>query len=1390
MYSINRYIQQADTLRFKLLGIVGKDPRKKDKIIGYLKKKDWTVVDVAKELLPIKSEIDDAGDDSDFELGTKIKDWFNSQPNNLILTNASILYHEIFLRISPVGAFKYNSRNKNCLIFLEDESRLGARLYYGEMGSKEYYDQEMNDVLIVNIADISDEEQEYRPIRQRMSSDSIGHLFNFHQIKDVVDIDADLKEQDQQEEIVSSYILSDSLEQQIAEFFEDLEKPIHRARTIIGNYGSGKSHLAGFLVSLIENPYLVDYVKSEKIQKAARKVSRPFFHVQFELQSGQVELKKWFYGKTIKQLSKEYGITIPQFNPQEDYDDKENIQKIIELVKEKNPAAGLLIVIDEISDFLASKQKEAMKSDLQFLRVIGQVCQDQDIMFVGSMQEDVFTSPKFKDVSTEIGRVGERFQNIIIHKEDVKKVISTRIVPKTDGQRHTLESKLSQFAEKIEPVSTNTDDYVDLFPLTPFLLDLFAELPYFEKRGVIQFAMNEIKYLLHKPFPYFITFEKIYDLLADNPNKRNLEEVYEIVKVMGILDQKINRLEKKHREDAFKIIRALAVYSLWDQKDAGAMASELANNLMMLPANKMLSADDYVSLIIKNIRDVTDGEYIKILKEGDDGKTYFRFETKTGVDAEEKIQQKSAAVSDSEVEQEIFLQLTEVLELERFEGNADVFEDECSWPGVKSFRRGYTVFVKDRGNIPDLEKRDYCVALISPFVDSFSKILSDCQINIKLHISSAENVSRLKEIVAIRNLISSNFQSRIMTKKLDERINGFNKHQYRDPGIRFRLAKQLINYAECTYNGNEESIKHHLGRESASIPEIIDAVKTAILNKPFSEKYPKHPVYSEIISGGNIERACSGVAQDLASGDYTSLSRSSRIFLGRLNLLNPQGFPDTSGSPVCLQIIDKLKANGSRVTDIEKDIVESFIKPPFGLEPEIVYLYLVFLTVQGKIYMQARGGDKLDINNIKEKFRSISQFENIMYAKLQENYSYDFAERLLNTLGLNGAHIKIEKERLHAFQLYKEKIAEILKSLKGLEQQVTDLSYSGRSYLDMDAVKEAFQTIQVIPWESLDIDNHTNFKAIEKLNADLPKIEIQLREIKEMDAGLTEYRDLIHPAIEYMDKALQLVEENTILQNPGKDEILMTLRDEVKTICKDYLLFRDRSQRNPIKGKIERFKKTYKYDVYIPAHDKYVGKQVDWEALENYPGNDIFKRLRELYKVTLLSDARFNSMILSWNELKGYKCNNSNLDYSLDNNTFCQDCLFPQKGKYTEIPGAIGQIEEKLEETYIQVEENILNLVREYRDNLQFLDDNEKKLINKLIEDKYFPDNITPALISAINNLLKQVDVVEIDTEKILSTLFPKHQMVSLEEFRDHFKSLEHDIKQDRDESEIRIKLK
>ncbi|MBN2531353.1 MAG: hypothetical protein JXB88_00605 [Spirochaetales bacterium] len=1395
MESLHGLLLQADRLRFKLLAIIGQDRVKKNKIIKYLESLSWTVVDVENELVPIKNEIEKNEADEDFELGTKIKEWFNSKPDRLILVNASILYHDIFLKISPIGAFKYNSRNKNCMLFLEDEEKLGNRIYYGKFGTDEYYDKEISDIRLVHIDEISDNfikepEQEYG-VSTGLSQDSIGNFFNFQVIKDVIDIDADLKEDAQRRELVSSYILSGSLEEQIADFFIDLEKPTHKARTIIGNYGSGKSHLVGFLVSLLENPSLVSCVRSTKITTAVRKLGRSFFHVQFELQTGQVELKKWFYGKVRKQLKEKYGITIPPFNFKEQFDDKENIQSIMDIVKKTNPAAGLVIVIDEVSDFLAARHKEAMKSDLQFLRVVGQVCQDQDVMFVASMQEDVFSSPKFRDVAAEIGRVGERFQNIMIHKEDVQKVISTRIVPKTDEQKHRLEERLSEFAAYIPPVSSNIEDYINLFPLTPFLLDMFTSLTYFDKRGVIQFAINEIKNILHFPFPCFITFDRIYDVLAENPNKKNLEEIYEIIKVVNILKEKINLLEEKYKKDAIRIIKALAIYSLWDTKATGATAEELAYNLMLVPRNKKLSAGDNIGLMIKNIRDVTYGEYIKADKDEASQKIYFRFETKVGIDPEERIQQKASAVSDSEIEQEIFKQLYEILELEHVNGKPDVFDDECEWESVKSYRKGYIVFVKNHTEIGQLPERDYALVIVSPFVKSFQQTISENQIVIKLDIpGEPENIQQFKEIVAIRQLINSNIQTTIMHRKLDGRINGYKQGSVNITGIKYRLAKLLINYAQCTFNNSKESIKHHIGKESASALEIIDTLKTLLLDRPFTKKYPEHPVYSERVWQSTIGNVCSRYAQELTRGNILNLSRAPKLFLERLNLLNSQGYPDATGSPICQSIIEILKTNKGKVTSIRDEMVSVFAKAPFGLEPEVIYLYLVFLTVQGKIFLQARGGDRIDIDNIKDKFRSVNQFDTIMYAKLKENYSYDFAERLFNTLGLHGAQIKIERERLQAFRHYKEKVASILHTIETLKNTIESLKTYPSIHIDMKSVAGEFENINEIPWETLDLENHTKFGTIETLNPQLPEMEISLHKIKELQEALDEYRHTIHQAVGYMNNALALIESKSLLRIDEKNvQELKDIYAEILEICFDFSLFGDRSRRNPIKGKISNFKKIYKYDIYIPAHDRYVGKDVQWKTIDSYMENPSFKKLRELYNLKHVNSARFNIMVAEWNDLKAYKCTDASLDRDLDVHTFCQHCLFPQKERYTEIPGIINRVDEKLEEELALVEENVLKLIREYRDNLQYLKEPEKNSIGSVITANKLPDHIGSLLINAINNLLKEVDVIEVDADKVVSALFPGNQMVSPEELRRNFSSLLHELTENREENEVRIKL-
>ncbi|MDM8535427.1 DUF6079 family protein [Desulfobacterales bacterium HSG17] len=1396
---LNTLLVQADSLRFKLLGIIGKDEVRKSKIIDYLKSMGWEIVDVEAQLLFIHEELQ-AGTIEDFEIGLKIKKWFNSKSSNIVLTNAGILYHEMFLKISPVGAFKYNSRNKNCVIFLEDETRLGKRIHHSQPGAEDYFDQEVNEIVLADIKDIDDNFTHKPELRELITDystldpDAVGRLFNFQEIKAVVDIDADLDETGKRAELVKSYVISQSLETQIAEFFENLEKPSHQACTVIGNYGSGKSHLIGFLISLVEEPVLAEFIKNEKIKNSVKNQKRSFYSVQFELQPFGLNLKDFFFKNIRKQLKLKHDIDIPIFDPSEDFDDKENIKTILDIIKQKDSSIGLLVIMDEISDFLLSKQKEEMKSGLQFLRLIGQVCQAQDIMFVGSMQEDVFTGSKFKDVAAEIGRIGERFQNIIIHKEDIKKVISTRLVPKTSEQQHKLEQKFSPYLEKIDDVSANIDEYINLFPLTPFMLDLFKDLPYFEKRGVIQFAMSEIKYLLNKPFPYFITFEKIYDILNNDPNKRNIEEIYEITKVMNILSQKINLIEKKYQDDALKIIRGLAVYSLWDRGEKGLVAQELANNLMLLPQKKLFTAADNISLIIKKIREVTEGEYIKTSKDESTGLEYFKFITKAGVDIDQKIEQKAANISDSEVEYELFTQLSEILELERVEGHSDVFYDECEWRSVKSFRKGYIIFVKDKSKFSALSDMDYAIVFISPFVKKFSKTFVPNQLSIKFEISRIENIEILREIVAIKALINNNFNKHIMTKKLEDRINGYYKGQTKINGLKYRLMKLLMNHAKCSFNNSPESIKSHINRERTSFIEIIDEFKTSVFDEPFNKAYPLHPKYFIQLSSTNIINSLNTFALDLCKGDFTKLSKNTLAFLQNLSLLDQQKYPDISRSEIAMLIMDKIKANKNKVTDIQKDLVEYLCKSQYGLEPEIIYFILIAMTVLGRILLQVKGGDKLDINTVKEKFKTLSAFETIAYAKIQEDYSYDFAARLLNALSINGKKITLEKERLNAFKEYKEKIISVISDIKSLEDTINKLRQRPVIHINIDHIQIDFENITAIDWKGLDIANHTRFGQLESVyNPLLPKITISLKQIKEIIDAINQYENEIHNAIGYMNNAIELLDKHPqLVIDSKKYDSIREFRDEIVLICSDFNMFKDRSQRNPVKGKIQQFQKTYIYDFYYPAHEKFVGKKVEWNALNSYHTNPVFIKLKLLNNLTCISNAKFNQLVLTWNELNRHKCENFDLEDRLQTNVRCPKCLYPVEGiTYSTIPAEIDSIENNLEQLFTSYEKNVVREIREYQDNVQFLDnDDEKELIQTILKSKKLPDNISTQDVRTIDKLFKEIEIVEVSAGQVMNKLFPSQEMTTLEEFRARFFALEHEIKKNKQENEVRIKLK
>jgi hypothetical protein len=1396
---IDSYLALANGLRFKLWAIVGKDESKKQNIVNYLTKSlEWAIIDVESQLSGLYKELDQLEEPSS-DVGLRIKEWFNSLPNNIILTNASILYHTSFTKISPVGAFKYNSRNKNCVIFLEDEELISNRLYYGKTGSEEYFDRDINDILITKINEIL---EEYTPSvlnegagsyeNQGDNPEAIGKLFDFHEIKDVIDIDTDLKKDDLQRELISSYIISEGLEQQIVDFYDNLKTPNHKAVKILGNYGSGKSHLIAFLVSSITRPELRNLIANTRVKEASKDVNRKFLTVQFELQAQHLDLSYIFFRRVESNLKSVYNIDIPKYHT-DIIDFKEHLTNIIDTIKSTDPALGLLVVIDEVSDFLSTKPVHEMVRDFQFIRAIAQVCQSEDFLLVTSMQEDVYTSGKFKHIAAQAGRIDQRFQNIIIRRETVHQVISQRIVPKSANQKAEIEAKLKPYAEKIEDVSIKMDQYAELFPFTPFLLNLFDELPYFEKRGVIQFAQSEVKYKLNKSFPFFFTFDRIFDVLENNPNIKNMETIYDTVKVVSIIKQKISaNLEQKLHEDAYKIIKGLAIYSLWSNGHSGATAKELAERLLILPQNKTFESQMQVSLIVKKIREATDGFYLKVVQDTKTGNDYFKFDPDIdGTDPDERIDTEVTAIGSAEdkLESILFEQIKEVLDLDYFNNQPNVFTDECIWQSVKAFRNGFVIFSKKGDNIPALPNADYYINFISPYNKGEVKKFGENQLDIFLNIPGQPNVEHLKRIAAIRSLIGKNVLTSVMSKKLSDEIEGTRAAGVIRHGIKYKIARWVFSDSEARINDKQISVKHELGKEINNLSEIVNELKKKIFDDCFNNTYTEHPKYSQILSSSNIIDSLTRILDELVDGNFKRVTQNSKIFLSHLNLLNTNEDIDVSESKIAMFLYSVIAEKKGKMVNIENELVVPLIQKPYGLEPQLVHFYLIILTILGRITLKAKGGDEIDIANIKEKFRSLSQFENIVYAIKKDDLSYDFAARLLNTLGLNGNLILKESLRNEAFKEYKLKVDEILKLNKAVETLVSGISNRPIQFINTGDVSVYYQSCQPIDWNTLNIANHAKFKELEHLNKELKTISEAVANLENLRTALQLYNSIIFDGIHYMNEALNIIEEFITEKSiTGKLQEFCT---DTKNIVKDFSKFIRMDERFPLEGKIKAFKDIYVKDFYYPAHEKHIGKKVDWKPFDYFVNDPVYRQCLQLAKLDCNVNAKIHGQANAWNKIKELRCTVLDIEtlYKIPFHTSCNFLKEPRDYSKIQTEGKV--ISQRLNEIRDGYTQNAVAEIRKNEGQLKLIKVSEqyKKDIQSIISTWKFPENMDDSFIMAVNEMFKNIDIIPVKKDDILKALFVENELLTREQFHEALLNFENSVLKRKQGNEIRIKF-
>jgi predicted ATPase len=351
-------------------------------------------------------------------------------------------------------------------------------------------------------------------------------LIQFEPIESVVQL-RDANEAKTARQLVKTYVISEEMAEKMTDLVIpqlQFDQPVdNRGLLVVGNYGTGKSHLMSVISALAEGSDLADCLSNAKVAKVAEKISGRFKVVRTEIGATTMSLRDILVGELEEHLAAmgvEYSFPSAAQVPH----NKRALEEMMSAFHRKYPDQGLLLVVDELLDYLRTRKDQELIFDLNFLREIGEVCKDLRFRFIAGIQEAIFDSPRFSFVADSIRRVKDRFEQILIARKDVKFVVAERLLKKTGEQQTKIREHLNRFAKFYGRMNERMDEFVRLFPVHPDYIDVFEQIRVAEKREVLKTLSLVMKKLLDqeisKDKPGVAAYDSYWVNLRENPSFR------------------------------------------------------------------------------------------------------------------------------------------------------------------------------------------------------------------------------------------------------------------------------------------------------------------------------------------------------------------------------------------------------------------------------------------------------------------------------------------------------------------------------------------------------------------------------------------------------------------------------------------------------------------------------------------------------------------------------------------------------------------------------------------------------------------------------------------------------------------------------------------------------
>ncbi len=1237
-------------------------------------------------------------------------------------------------------------------------------------------------------------------------------LIKFEPIESVIELRAADKTT-AAEKLVRSYVVSDQMAEKLTSLVLpqlQFDRPAdNKGLLIVGNYGTGKSHLMAVISSIAENADMVDQLHNDAVIQEASAVAGKFKVVRTEIGATTMPLREIITGSLEEYLAT-LNIKFSFPDADEVASSKRAFEDMMAAFQQEYPDQGLLLVVDELLDYLRTRKDQELILDLNFLREVGEVCKDLRFRFIAGIQEAIFDSPRFNFAADSIRRVKDRFEQVLIVREDVKFVVAERLLKKTGEQQSRIREYLIPFAKFYGHMNERMDEFVRLFPVHPDYIDTFERVTAVEKREVLKTLSRAMKKILEQDVPAeapgLIAYDSYWPTLSENPSFKSDKDIGPVIECSKVLESRINQAFTRpaYKPMALRIIHALSVHRLTTgdiYAPLGATAVELRDALCLYqPGIEELGgepADDLLSLVetvLREIHKTVSGQFISSNK---DNRQYY-LDLKKIDDFDALIEKRAESLDTVQQNRYYFEALKRVMECtdDTYVTGYKIWQHELEWLDRKAARLGYLFFGSPNERSTAVPPRDFYLYFIQPFDPP----------GFRDEKRADELFLRLVNIDDVFRSTLANYAAAL---DLASTSSGHAKATYEAKSSDFLkklvewLQEHMSDAFEVTYQGQTRSLMEWAkgksirelsglaSHERINFRDLINAIAAVVFSGHFQDQAPEYPTFSVLITGQNREQAAEDALRVIAGQTHT---KQATAVLDALELLDGDQL-DPAGSRYAKYILGLLNDKGRGQVVNRSEIIKEvygvdYFAPEkgFRLEPEWVVVILAALVYSGDLVLSIPG-KKFDATGVQQlAATSIDELVNFKHVEQPKEWNLPALKQLFELLGLAPGMVqRITQGKEAPVQELQAAVSGKVDELVMAGQSLDgSLSFWGESLLDegeisrlrdqLNQTKVFLESLQAYStpgklknfcYDTQEVKSHQNgFTAL-----------TEIKSLKEFAGDLGQLASWLSTAEAALPSDYDWVKG----MKEKRQAVLEQAKKAAERTSKDF--------RQKTLKELTGLKKAYIQE-YLDMHIRArLGVNDDKRKAELTKD----ERLEALNKLSSIELMPRQHLVDFQNNLAGLKSCFNLTEQDLDVTPVCPHCEF-RPATEPNAPSAeliLDQLDEKLDELLEDWTKTLLDNLEDptVSRNLDLLQPERRKPVDAFIKERKLPDKLSQDFIQAIQEVLSGLTKVVVKADDLREALLKGGSPATPVEMKKRFDEYLNELTKGHEPGKVRIVL-